>query len=203
MSTLPMSPVSEAPPPRPIPLPVRRKPVIANSVMGMLLFIVAEGMFFAGLISAFTISRANAGAMWPPPGQPMLPAHQTAFNTVALLLAGALGVWAFLRFRKERPAMVPLLLSFVLGALFVALQGREWVMLIAQGLTMRSSQMGSFFYLIVGAHGAHALLALGLLGIAAFRLSRNTLSKEFLLSAMAFWWFVVAAWPAIYFRVYF
>lgn len=194
---------SDVPPPRPIPLPVRRKPAIANSVLGMLLFILAEGMFFAGLISAFTIVKSNAMGVWPPPGQPLLPAYATAFNTAALMLSGAGGVLVYLRFRREKPAALHLWATFVLGALFVALQGREWVMLIAQGLTMHSSQMGAFFYLIVGAHAAHALIALGLLFAAAFRMGKGTLTRDYLLTAMSFWWFVVAAWPLIYFRVYF
>ena len=62
----------------------RRQPLVANSVMGMLLFVIIEAMLFAGMISAFTIIRSGA-MIWPPPDQPRLPIERTAINTAALL----------------------------------------------------------------------------------------------------------------------
>ena len=50
-------------------------PRVPNAVLGTIVFVVAETMFFAGLISAHTIARASAiGGMWPPAGQPRFPA---------------------------------------------------------------------------------------------------------------------------------
>ena len=72
--------------PRPL-MPARHGPVVSNGVLGMLIFIIAEVMFFAGLISAFMIVKSNAVSGWPPPGQPTLPAGETAINTAALLLS--------------------------------------------------------------------------------------------------------------------
>ena len=48
-------------------------------------------------------------------------------------------------------------LVMLLGAFFVVFQGAEWLALIGQGLTLTSSALGSFFYLIVGSHGLHAV----------------------------------------------
>ena len=61
-----------------------------------------------------------------------------------------------LRFKVK----LPLLAAIALGTFFVAFQGYEWVQLIGEGLTLTSSTHGGFFYLIVGAHGMHALAAL-------------------------------------------
>ena len=59
----------------------------------MIIFVVAEIMFFAALMSAHTIARATVlGGVWPPAGQPRLPVERTAFNTAILLLSGALVV---------------------------------------------------------------------------------------------------------------
>ncbi|MDQ3265433.1 MAG: cytochrome c oxidase subunit 3 [Myxococcota bacterium] len=185
-------------------LPVRRPPIIANGVLGMMLFVVAESMFFAGLISSFTIVKSNAMGLWPPPGQPLLPAAETALNTAALLISGLGGLFVAWRFRKQAPSVaLPLGISWLLGAAFVALQGREWLMLLSQGLSLRSSQLGSFFFVIVGAHALHAIAALVALGMAWWRAHQGTLKGEFLFTTLVFWWFVVAAWPVIYFRVYF
>ena len=52
---------------------------ISSGVFGMLIFMVTEAMFFAGLISAYMVIRAGIEE-WPPWGQPRLPVVATAFN---------------------------------------------------------------------------------------------------------------------------
>jgi heme/copper-type cytochrome/quinol oxidase subunit 3 len=182
-----------------------RREVVPSSVLGMLVFVGAEVMFFAGLISAFTIARAGADpAAWRPPSLPLLPAASTLANTAALLASGVLvGTAERLRRRQSALAARTLAAAWCLGALFVVLQGREWVGLLAEGLTIQSSGLGGFFYLIVGAHGVHAVVALGALGVAWWRLRGGTLTAGFFLGAQTFWYFVVGLWPIIYARVYF
>jgi heme/copper-type cytochrome/quinol oxidase subunit 3 len=176
--------------------------LVANGVMAMLMFIVIEAMFFAGLISAHEIVRATA-MIWPPPGQPRLPLEATAVNTAALLISGALLFFARRRFRRDPArAATPLLLSICLGAFFVIFQGTEWVALLRDGLTLTSSTQGSFFYLIIGMHGLHAIAALGLLGYAWFRLRQGWLSSSLLGATEVFWYFVVGLWPILYWVVY-
>ena len=89
-----------------------------------------------------------------------------------------------------------------LGALFVAVQGVEWARLLAYGLTMRSSQYGSFFYLIVGMHAAHAVAAIAVLLHARARLARNALGADAFAAVRVFWYFVVGVWPVLYAVVY-
>ncbi len=182
-----------------------RREVVPSSVLGTLLAVCVEVMFFAGLISAFTIARAGAGsAHWAMPTDPLLPAASTLVNTAALLLSGAFMALAHAQYRRRSPAARrTLLMAWLLGALFVVLQGREWVALLGEGLTMQSSGLGAFFYLIVGAHGVHAVVALAALAVAWWRLTRGTLSSGFLFGVETFWYFVVGLWPIIYLRVYF
>jgi cytochrome c oxidase subunit 3 len=183
----------------------RRREIVPSSVLGMLLFVGAEVMFFAGLISAFTITRAGAAAdLWSLSNAPRLPAGQTAFNTMALLLSGLLVFLAHRQHaRRSGAASRTLLAACLLGTVFVVLQGREWVGLLSQGLTLHSSLQGAFFYLIVGTHAAHAVGAILALGIAWWQLRRGTLSPGFFRGAQTFWYFVVGVWPIIYGRVYF
>lgn len=56
--------------------------------------------------------------------------------------------------------------TIALGAVFVGLQGTEWAALLAQAMTMCSSKLGAFFYLIVGTHALHAVAALLARGMA-------------------------------------
>ena len=89
-----------------------------------------------------------------------------------LVSAGAL-YHATRAFSRERArARRPLFAAIGLGAFFVCFQGYEWVSLVSHGLTLTSSNYGSFFYLIVGTHGLHAL------ALYDARLSRTTVSNS-------------------------
>lgn len=187
----------------PFPSRARRPRVASSGVIGMMLFVIAETMFFAGLVSAFTIVRTTALTPWPPPNQPRLPVESTAFNTLALLASGVVLVFAARRFARERARVVrPLAVATALGAFFIVFQGAEWVALLAEGLTMTSSTHGAFFYLIVGAHGLHAVAALIALVWALWRARQGRLAPSAFSTVQVFWYFVVALWPVLYWRVY-
>ncbi len=180
----------------------RSEPLVASSVMGMLIFVTVEVMLFAGMISAFTIIRSSA-MVWPPPSQPRLPIEETALNTAALLTSGVFLFLARRSFGRDRVrTQRALLVSMLLGAFFVIFQGIEWAALIREGLTLTSSNFGSFFYLIVGMHALHAVVALGVLAYAWIRLTRGWLASTQLAVAEVFWYFVVGLWPFLYLVVY-
>ncbi|MCA9736661.1 MAG: heme-copper oxidase subunit III [Gemmatimonadetes bacterium] len=186
------------------PEPQRRPKLIADGVMGMLLFVFTEVMMFSGLISAHVIVKSQAiGQLWPPLGQPRLPFEETAINTAALLVSGlVLGFAHFAYKKRPAQALVPLAVSVLLGLFFVGFQGVEWVGLIREGLTMTSHPYGAFFYLIVGAHALHAVAAIACLGWAWNRLRRGTLNKDQFVTVQIFWYFVVLLWPFLYVQVY-
>jgi heme/copper-type cytochrome/quinol oxidase subunit 3 len=177
---------------------------LPNSVLAMIIFIATEIMFFTALMSAHTIARATApGGVWPPVGQPRLPVERTAFNTAILLLSGVLLVIANRRAREGYEKA----LSYVAGAIaagsaFVLLQGVEWTRLIREGLTMTASSHGAFFYLIVGAHALHAVVAVIALAAVYIPMRQGTLSPSRFAATQLFWYFVVLLWPVIYLRVY-
>lgn len=180
----------------------RRTPILPNAVMGMLIFIVVEVMTFAGFISAFSIAKAQYD-VWPPPNQPRLPVEMTAFNTLALIASGILLFWAGKKFAESpRSAQRWILISFILGGMFVLFQGYEWVQLLGEGLTMQSSQYGSFFYMIVGFHALHAIAAITILAFLYVKGIQGTLTADALWAGQIFWYFVVAIWPFLYLLVY-
>jgi cytochrome c oxidase subunit 3 len=171
----------------------------------MALFVFVEAMLFAGFISAFVIVQNSVpeGA-WPPPNQPRLPVGETAVNTAALLASGA-ALWiAGRQFRAGRRAAAGMSMgaALALGAFFVLAQGVEWVRLLGQGLTLTSSQLGSFFYVIVGAHAMHAVGAIVALAAAWQALRAGRLTKSWLGAVQIFWYFVVLVWPVLYWKVY-
>lgn len=188
--------------PSSIPAPQSEK-LISNSALGMLIFVICEVMLFAGMISAFMIVRTSALGAWPPPGQPRLPVESTLINTAALLLSGIMLFRARSAFKSDPTSAVwPYLLAVGFGAFFVLFQGFEWLGLIREGLTLTSSNHGSFFYLIVGTHALHALGGLIFLGLGYLALRASRLEDERFQAIQIFWYFVVLLWPILYVRVY-
>lgn len=171
----------------------------------MVLFLSTEVMFFAALISAFLVLRAEA-VLWPPPGQPRLPVGVTALNTVVLLASGCTMHRALIAPRGAQTGWIRwLVLTAGLGALFLAIQGYEWLQLIGFGLTTRSSLYGATFYTLVGAHGAHVLAALVVVLAVLRRATRGGYTPadhEGLDLCRLYWLFVVAVWPVLYVLVY-
>jgi heme/copper-type cytochrome/quinol oxidase subunit 3 len=183
----------------------RPREVVPSGILGMALFIATEAMFFAGLISAFLVLRAEA-LQWPPFDQPRLPVGVTGVNTAILLASG----WtmrravAALRIGEAGPTRW-MGVTALLGVVFLSIQGFEWVRLVGFGLTTTSSLYGATFYTLVGIHGLHvasAVVAL-LVHLARAASGRFEAGEEARLLPMAmYWYFVVAIWPLLYLLVY-
>jgi len=182
-----------------------RPKIIEDSVLAVVLVVFAETMLFAGLISAFQIGKNSVtGGIWPPVGSPMLPVAASAANSVVLLASGLMIFLAWRTFKSAgalaaRPRFTA---ALGLGTFFVLFQGYEWVQLIGQGLTLTSSQLGSYFFLIVGCHALHAVAGLaGMLWVHRGLKSGRTTAGHFG-AASIFWGFVVLMWPVLYVQVY-
>lgn len=174
--------------------------------LGVALFIAAEAMFFAGLISAYLVFRAG-NPDWPPAGQPRLPAASTAFNTLILILSAVWMQFSLTSARRGRwkPAEYCLGAALIFGLFFLILQGREWIRLVQFGLTLTSSVYGALFYTIIGLHGLHVLGGAGVLLFALkCSVNRQCVDKVLLFLELArmFWNFVVGLWPILYGLVY-
>ena len=186
-----------------------RSAVIPSPVLGMVIFIATEIMFFAGLVSTYLVIRAGI-AFWPPIGQPRLPVEATAFNTLVLLMSGVTAWLSGRSFADGQTARMRRLfgLTVFLGVFFVLFQGYEWIQLINFGLTLsgESGVYGGLFYIIIGAHALHVIAAVCLMVYIWFRLpvliSGEGDSSVFG-AARLFWYFVVAVWPVLYGLVYF
>lgn len=181
-----------------------REPAFSNSVLGVIIFIIAETMFFLGLISAFLISKANA-VEWPPIGQPRLPVEATAFNTAILLLSGVTMFFTgrvFDREGRSSKSNLLFLLTLGLGTFFVVFQGFEWARILSDGLTLQSGNYGAFFYLIIGAHAIHAIGSLLAQGRLFLKFKKGSLSRQSFRAGQTFWYFVVGVWPVLYYLVY-
>jgi len=184
--------------------PATSRPIVSNARIAVLMFIAAEVMFFAGLIGGFIVFRVSAQT-WPPPFQPRLPVGVTGVNTAILLLSGVAVQLAMRAARERQPKEIVIRrlgFTVIFGAVFLLVQGFEWVRLIRYGLTLSSSVYGATFYTLIGCHGAHVLGAAVWLAIVLARVRRGSAGGEVVALCGIYWTFVVALWPALYALVY-
>jgi cytochrome c oxidase subunit 3 len=188
-----------------------------TAFLGMLLFIGSELMFFAGLFGAYFNARAQAQPNWPPEGLehvinpfptepiPFLPVIAT---TILILSSGTMQ-WALWRIRKgdRRGMNRALLITLIMGAIFLSAQAFEYLVLLDQdGFGINSGIYGTLFYTMTGFHGAHVFG--GLVGIfivllrgAAGQFSaRHHIAVE---AVSAYWHFVDIVWIFLFFTLYF
>ncbi len=177
-----------------------------NLRLGVLVFIGAESMFFATLISALFVLRLGIAA-WPPPLEPRLPVVLTGINTLVLLASSAAVAAAMraLRRGERRPLVRRLGIAAVLGTLFLAVQGSEWIRLVGFGLTIASGVYGLTFYTLIGFHALHVFGALVWLSTTAALVANGRLGARRAAPVKAcamYWHFVVGLWPILYVAVY-
>jgi cytochrome c oxidase subunit 3 len=182
------------------------EPILGNAQLAMLVVIVAELMFFAGIVGAFIVFRFS-GEAWPPPFQPRLPVAITAVNTLFLLASSYTFNQAQKGLRQGDTAKLFAYLSVTcgLGALFLTIQGYEWIQLLSFGFRLSSGIYASTFYTIIGAHALHVFFAVIWLLTVLVRARLGHFSPERQDGVTAcgmYWHLVVGLWPVLFFLVY-
>lgn len=182
------------------------KPFISSGMIAILMIIASEMMLFSGLIGTFLVYRMSA-AFWPPPSLPRLPIAVTWINTFVLLSSAATMTLALRAVHRSRQRLTRryLLATLALGMTFLAVQGSEWVRLVAHGLKLSSGAYGGTFYILIGCHGAHVtagviwLACVVWLAMGGRYNSRNAHGIEL---CAVYWYFVCAVWPLLFGLVY-
>jgi len=123
------------------------------TLIGVLLFITSEIMFFAGLFAAYFTIRAAHGNPWPPEG--FHPEIEIALLLLAILLTSSFTMEYAVRSikRGDRTGLVRGLgITLALGILFLIGQLYDYATL---GFGVSSGVYGTVFYTLTGFHGAH------------------------------------------------
>lgn len=196
--------VHSGPPPPAGPQPLAAR--YSNAVLGIDLFIASEAVLFAALIVTWLALRAGA-EHWPPPGQPRLPVLVTGLNSLVLLVSGWT-VWRALQAARALAWATSrrwLMATAAGGAIFLAVQGSEWVRLIGYGLRATGNPYGGMFYIIIGVHAVHVAIGVAVLAVVLWRAHRHAADARRQVDmevGARFWLFVVAVWPVLYGLVY-
>jgi heme/copper-type cytochrome/quinol oxidase subunit 3 len=184
----------------------RERPFISSAMLAIMMIITSETMLFSGLIGSFLIYRLSA-PFWPPPALPHLPIAVTWLNTFVLLSSALTMTLALRAAHRSRQRLLRryLLATLALGVTFLAVQGSEWVRLVAHGLKLSSGMYGGTFYVLIGCHGAHVtagviwLACVVWLAMGGRYNARNAHGIEL---CAVYWYFVCAVWPLLFGLVY-
>ncbi len=181
---------------------------ISNPVLGMILFITSEVMFFAGLFAAYFNVRA-AAPMWPPAEF----AHTLRIfpligpATVLLILSSfpcQFGVWAIRR--GDRTAFLRFFgVTVALGIVFLVMQLTDYTLLFNEGLSLDSGIFGSTYYTLTGFHGAHVLGGVVMLSVILSRGMTGQFSArhhDAVEATSLYWHFVDVVWIVLFTTLY-
>ncbi len=180
-------------------------PPVSNAHLGMLMLIGAETMLFAGLIGAYVVFRFGSVA-WPSASL-YLPVGVTWINTFVLLFSCYTMHRAIRDIRLDyQPGLIKNLgITALLGITFLTIQGYEWTQLIRDGLTVSTGVYGATFYVLIGCHGAHVLVAVIWLLAVLWQATQGRFSSRRLVGIEIcgmYWYYVGALWVVLFVLVY-
>jgi cytochrome c oxidase subunit 3 len=186
--------------------PGRYEAGMPTPLLGMVLFIASEVMFFGGLFAAYFNARATATEEWgPPPGAHELEILPFALPLTIILLASSVtmqfGVWAIRRGDASKLRLWTAI-TLGLGLLFLGGQLYDYSQL---GFGIADSSFGTVFYTLTGFHGAHVFGgAVGLTILLARAMNgqfsaRNHVAVE---AVSVYWHFVDVVWIAVFSTIY-
>lgn len=188
--------------------------------VGVIVWLASELMFFAGLFAMYFTHRSVAGPEAWTEASSALNVPWALTITVVLVsssVTAQMGVFAAERYQGRRTGRLWqvgswgmnewFILTYILGALFVAGQAFEYAELVSHGMTIASSSYGSVFFITTGFHALHVI---GGLIAFLFVLGRSFAANRFgELEAGAavvtsyYWHFVDVIWIGLFIIIYF
>jgi cytochrome c oxidase subunit 3 len=186
--------------------------------VGTVVWLSSELMFFAGLFAMYFTLRASSADLWATESA-KLDFPYALVNTIVLVASSftcQMGVFAAERlqprrggrlFQFSRWGMVEwFVLTFLMGAFFVAGQSNEYTTLVSEHVSLSSNAYGSSFYITTGFHGLHVI---GGLVAFLFIIGRAFAAKRFghyeataAIVTSYYWHFVDVVWIGLFLVIY-
>jgi cytochrome c oxidase subunit III len=176
---------------------------------GMLTFLASEAMLFSGLICGYMVLRSGAGSAWQMPeglrgGFVLI---KTIGATMCLIASSFTLHFSEARLIKgTRHGKLLLILTIVLGTLFLCNQADEWRNLFHEGFWFNTAGiMGSCFFVLTGFHGCHVAIGVILLIVSLIRALTGNITPQkhgFLECTGLYWHFVDIVWVFLFTILY-
>jgi|SRR6185437_5019366 len=173
------------------------KPLAMNAKkFALWLFLVSVSMLFAAFSSAFIVKKGESN--WV-----QFPLPDILWVSTAVILISSITMqWAYFAAKKDNFQIlkIALLITSVLGVVFLVAQFEAWRQLVNEGIYFggsKSHPSGSYLYVFTGLHGLHLIsgvifLFIMLISSLKYKIhSKNMLSIEM---CATYWHFLDALW---------
>jgi cytochrome c oxidase subunit 3 len=172
---------------------------ISGPVLGMILFVASEAMFFAAFFGGYFTIRANQ-PVWPPPGIPHLKIDIATILTIILITSSVVVQLSLRSMRKgaTKRAALWLGVTIALGVVFLCLQLYDYSQL---GFGVKDGPFGTLFYVMTGIHMAHVLGGVVFLGLVFGQVMAGDLTArhhDSLAAGAIYWDFVDVVWILLF-----
>jgi cytochrome o ubiquinol oxidase subunit III len=172
---------------------------------GFWIFLLSDIVMFAALFAAYAVLvHATAGG---PSGAQLFNQVSVAIETACLLASSyTCGLMALaITSRNRAGTYLGAVVTFALGAAFVALELREFSGMIAIGATPQRSAFLSAFFTLVGCHGLHVTIGLIWLAVMMAQVAVKGFQAKVqrrLLCFSLFWHALDIVWVGLFTVVY-
>jgi len=174
---------------------------LGTGKLGMKILVAALSMLFAASVVAYMLIRLRAPA-WPPPGTPHLPG--TLWVSTVIIAVSSLTMHVAVRAAREdrrRALHAGMILTTLLGVLFLVSQTLNWFSLVAASLTAKTNLYGFTFYLLTGLHAAHVVGGVIPLAVVSSRALAGRYSAAYhpgVEYVAIYWHFLAVVWVVLF-----
>ncbi len=166
--------------------------------LGIWILVFSEMLLFVTLIGTYAYYR-YISPVWPAPGT-IHDVRVGTINTLILLTSSftLIMALAFARVNNIRGLRIGLIMTFVLGLLFLVIKGFEWSELMLHGFTLSSGLPASTYYITTGTHAAHVIAGLGGLLYLIAKAFKGNIKINTVESFGIYWHFVDIVWVFLF-----
>jgi cytochrome c oxidase subunit III len=172
---------------------------LSGPVLGMVLFVASEAMFFAAFFGAYFTIRTSLD-VWPPEGIPRPEIGIPAVLTVLLVSSSVVLQLGLVRMRGSNPrrGTAYLGVAIALGVAFLALQLYDYSQL---GFGVKDGVFGTLFYVMTGLHMAHVFGGVVFLSLVFGQAASGLLTRaqhDSFEAGTIYWHFVDVVWICLF-----
>ncbi len=185
----------------------------ANAITGVAdigigIFIISEILIFISLFAGYWMMRVSsgmAGEVWPPEGTPEIGIGLPIIMTFILVASSVTYHLGEIEHEKGNKAGLKkwLIVSIVLGLVFLGFTLYEYSYLIGEGFTPGTNSYSTAFYSLTGFHASHVLVGVFVFMFILGGIIIGRVNDMFIKVGGIYWHFVDIVWFFVATQIYF
>ena len=177
----------------------------SKTIFGFWLYILTDFMLFATLFAAYAVLRDNT--FGGPGGKELFDIPLVVNQSLVLLVSAfTIGIAStFAHRHKKEATIIWLLISFILGLIFLVMGYNDMVRITMSGNGMDRNAFTTAYFTLVGTHWFHlvfAILWVIVFLLPIFRFGIDDVSIKRITCLKMFWQFINVVWIFIFTIVY-